>query len=135
VLDGGGEKFPQQFNLAEICDCMCIVIDHNKSDSDSTISAERLEQHRFFLEQIVNQLNHANVKPKLWVHFLINKHDLWQSATAQQLAHFVTFYQERIKEWQNANRAETVDGRPHSNEDANDIAEFMNLLKQTAKVH
>lgn len=133
VLDGGGEKFPQQFNLVEVCDCLCIVIDHNRSDSDSTISQKRVEEHQFFLEQIVNQLNHANVKPKLWVQFLINKHDLWKSATAQQLASFDSFYQDQVKEWRKANRGQTVDSRPHSNEDADDIAEFMNLLKQTTQ--
>jgi hypothetical protein len=57
ILDGGGERYPQQFKLAEVCDCLCVVLDHNISDTDLAVSAARLSEHKAFLKQIRHHLD------------------------------------------------------------------------------
>ncbi len=52
VLDGGGEKFAQQFKIAEPCDFLCVILDHNQSDVEISVSSERLNEHAAFLKQV-----------------------------------------------------------------------------------
>jgi hypothetical protein len=129
ILDGGGDRFPQQFPIAESCDCLCILLDHNKSNSALEISPGRVAEQEAFLKQIRYQLDEINSRPKLWIHFLVNKRDLWEHAAAEQKATFEHFYNGELEKWQQGNRAATVTIKPHSNDNANDVAKFMENLR------
>jgi hypothetical protein len=129
ILDGGGERFAQQFKLAEVCDYLCVVIDHNVSDSDSEIDKDRLAEHEEFLRQVKHYLDESHSREKLWVHFLINKHDLWVSETAKQRNKLDAFGRSETEKWRQAKRAKRVDYRPHSNNSADDLGQFMAVLK------
>jgi hypothetical protein len=132
ILDAGGESFPQQFKLAELCQYLCIVIDHNISDTDTTIRPSRLSDHTSFLRQIRHHLDEVNATQKLWIHFLLNKHDLWTLEPPERRQLLVAFCSNEVEQWRQGNRAKVVDSRPHSNDDPTDVAEFMALLKRSA---
>lgn len=132
ILDGGGERYPQQFKLAEICEYLCIVIDHNISDTDPAVDQSRLHDHEAFLKQIRHHLDESNAPTKQWIHFLANKHDLWKCAAPEQRLSFDSFCKNEIEKWKQGRFAKTVDLYEHSNDTPNDIARFMALLKNPA---
>ncbi len=129
ILDGRGDRFSQQFELAEASDCLCVVIDHNESDSDTSIDAARMETHRDFLDQIKHHLDQSHAGSKQWVHFLINKRDLWISAPTQERTNLINFCKDEADSWRKEKRAQIVDFREHSNNSQEDIARFMALLR------
>lgn len=132
ILDGGGEKYPQQFRLAEHCDCLCLVVDHNASDVDSTVDPARLAQHEEFLRQIRHYLDENSCAPKRWIRVLVNKRDLWSTATAAEAAMLATFYTKELSHWKHGPRSGDVELILHSNSDPIDIAKFAELMKNTA---
>jgi hypothetical protein len=132
ILDGGGERYPQQFKLAEICEYLCIVIDHNISDTDPAVDESRLHDHEAFLKQIRHHLDESNAPTKQWILFLANKHDLWKCAAPEQRVNFDRFCKNEIEKWKQGRFANTVDLYEHSNDIPNDIARFMTLLKNPA---
>jgi hypothetical protein len=129
ILDGGGEVLAQQFKIAGICDCLCVVIDHNKSDSDVVIDPDRLSQHETFLTQVRHYLDELGAQKKLWVRFLINKHDLWGLDASERQTRLNTICKAEVEKWRLGNRAKKIDFRLHSNKDPHDVASFMDLLK------
>lgn len=132
ILDGGGERFSHQFKLAEQCQCLCVVIDHNSSDSDVDVDQVRLNAHREFSRQIRQHLDDSSSESKLWVRLLINKHDLWGELSADKQKMISDFYTEELKLWRQGNRAHSIEALVFSNEDASDVARFVEKLKQTA---
>ena len=129
ILDGQGDRFAQQFKLAELCDCLCIVIDHNASDSDAAIDPVRVSQHRDFLTQIKHHLDQSGAGKKQRTYILMNKRDLWASAPKDQQAALIEFVKGETEGWKNEKRAKKVDFRAHSNNIHEDVAQFMSLLK------
>ncbi len=129
ILDGGGEVFSQQFRIAELCDCLCIVLDHNPSDSDHTIIPTRLSQHKAFLEQVRHHLDNTNASQKLKIKLLINKHDLWKLDTADRQAQLRDLCEGELKIWRDSKRGGEIDFSPHSNNIPLDVANFVEFLK------
>lgn len=133
ILDGGGDRFPQQFSIAGQCDCLCIVIDHNRSDSETRVDADRLKEHESFLKQIRHYLDESGAPSKAWIQFLFNKRDLWALADPAQIAEFSRFCNDEVERWRQGRRATVVDARTHSNDIPADVAQFMALLRNTAR--
>jgi hypothetical protein len=131
LLDGGGEKFAQQFKLAEACDCLCLVVDHNISDTAADVDLNRLSQIRELMVQTRHYLDEQKSSKKEWIHILVNKHDLWKNATDTQRTEFEHFCRDEISKWEVGQRAKIVTYHYHSNEFPDDVAHFMRLLKQT----
>jgi hypothetical protein len=132
ILDGGGERYPQQFKITEMCDYLCIVVDHNVSDSDTSINTARLAEHRAFLAQVRHHLDQVGRGPIPIVHFLLNKHDLWISAPAKKQHELLRFCADELQKWRDRKNAGDATYKAHSNEKPDDVAAFMSLLKQMA---
>lgn len=132
ILDGGGERFSHQFKLAEQCQCLCVVVDHNSSDSDAELDLQRLDRHREFSRQIRQHLDDASAIRKTWVRILVNKHDLWGTLSMDKQKVISDFYTEELVFWRQGNRAASIEVLVFSNEDASDVARFVEKLKQTA---
>ena len=132
ILDGGGERYSHQFELAKQCQCLCVVVDHNSSDSDAEVDLLRLAKHREFSRQIRNYLDDASAARKIWVRILINKHDLWGTLTSDKQQVISDFYAEELDFWRQGNRAASIEALVFSNEDASDVARFVEKLKQPA---
>lgn len=134
VIDGQGDRYTQQFKIALPADIVCIVIDHNKSDSDTSISDERLNETETFLTQIRGHLSENNAPKKERIDFLINKRDLWESDTQVRRDKLIQSYQEEVRKWKEGNFSLVVSSSLHSNENGDDIARFVKglgaLLKQ-----
>ncbi|MEZ2338783.1 GTPase domain-containing protein [Mucilaginibacter sp. RCC_168] len=133
VIDGAGEKFYQQFEIAKQADYICIVIDHNISDIDIKLSSDRIQQNTDFLDQVRNMLSEERLPRKNWIEILINKHDLWGNASTIQQAKFDDFCKSELVKWQGSNLADHVDMHPHSNERTGDVNKFMEVLKRSLK--
>jgi hypothetical protein len=131
ILDGGGEKFAQQFMLAEVCDCLCIIIDHNSSDADAIVDDRRLSEHTYFMNQVRLYLDEKKIGPKKWIRILINKRDLWARASQIDRDKLLRFYEREVQQWKLGNRSSTIEARPHSNSERLDVAEIVELIKRT----
>jgi len=131
ILDGGGERLAQQFKISEPADCLCLILDHNISDTDTTIDDERLKEHTEFLTQIRYHLKDARGPRKKWIEILINKRDLWEQASDEQKDAFKQFYVEEVGKWSADLFSDSVASNPHSNEIPDDIGRFMSQLAAT----
>ncbi len=129
VLDGGGERYSQQFKIAEPSDYLCIVLDHNISDIDPTLSDERLSEIRDFLNQVREHLVEVKAPRKRHIEFLINKRDLWQLANTEQQNRFKQFCDEQIQKWRDGNIADSVQVYHHSNDNGDDMTRLMRVLQ------
>jgi hypothetical protein len=130
VLDGSGERYAQQFKIAELCDLLCVVFDHNKSDVDPAVDDARLSDHDAFLKQIGHHLDESRSDKKKWIHFLFNKRDLWERTASDQREKFRRFQDEQVQKWQYGARAIMITHDPHSNTVMADVSRFMALLKE-----
>jgi hypothetical protein len=128
VLDASGEVLSQQFRIAESADMLCIVLDHNESDTEFEVRDDRLADHAKFLDQVRSHLRECNGKRLQWVLVLKNKRDLWEAAPAQQRQHFADFCLEQAKTWRSGNFADAVTEHAHSNEIPNDVADVAALI-------
>lgn len=128
VLDGGGHVYQQQFTLAELCDHLCIVLDHNPSDISIEPEDERIIRHREFLEQVSNSIREYREAKLTSLFFLWNKRDLWEQADSDSLMKFTEFKEETIKDWRQANFASELGESMHSNELPDDVAQVVERL-------
>lgn len=131
VLDGGGEKLAQQFRIAELADFLCIVVDHNISDNDPAISNQRKNETSQFLEQIRGHLHETSSLPKKWIEILVNKRDLWSTIPEVKQKRFIANLEKELQKWKDGNFSKDVSIHPHSNENADDVSRFMNILKSS----
>lgn len=129
VLDGAGEWNTQQFRIAEAADYLCLILDHNLSHTDSALSRTRLTEIDHLFGQLRNHLIQAGLPRKRWIEILINKRDLWQTASQQDQNEFRAFYEDQLQKWKNSNFADSVTMHHHSNERIEDISRFMSLLQ------
>lgn len=129
VLDGGGEKFPQQFKIAEHANLMCLILDHNISDSESQISYERQSDTTKFMTQIREHLIETGCEKKDWIGILANKRDLWERLGPANQTSFVDFVADETQKWQGGNYSHSVTMNRHSNENVNDIGRLINEIK------
>jgi GTPase SAR1 family protein len=129
-LDGGGEKYPQQFKIAELADLLIVLLDHNSSDTDVVVDPQRLGVHQSFLTQVRHHLDHVNASPKKCILVLKNKADLWSAALPNEVRAFDVFCEQEADKWRAGNRANSVVIRSHSNQRVNDIAALMAEIRR-----
>ncbi len=133
VLDAGGISHPQQFKIAEACDFLCIVLDHNPSDSLAELSASRLKEQEVFLKRLRRHLVDTKARRKRRIEILINKRDLWQAASPEERTVFEQFYAKEVRTWKDGRFADAVAAHTHSNRTAKDVDRFMNVMISVAQ--
>lgn len=134
LLDGGGHIYQHQFELAETCDHLCIVMDHNSSDTAKEPDNSRIGKHSDFLEQVSNSIREYRKSKLKSILFLWNKHDLWGLADEDSLKEFDEFRTKTVAEWKNANYARKIFDTAHSNEIPDDVAQVVeHFIKATAQ--
>lgn len=120
VLDGRGDRFADQFEIASAADLICLVLDHNSSNENSLVDEDRLNEHTDFLTQL---RHHLRVKSEIkWLNVLANKRDLWEQE-ATQIPKMESFCLQEISKWYEFSSG-PADWKPHSNEKPDDIARF-----------
>jgi hypothetical protein len=135
ILDGGGEKLAQQFDLAEYCDYLCLLIDHNSSDVDIKVDQGRLQQHAEFLKQIRHFLDENEIPTKISIRILLNKRDLWERASQPDLDILKRFQEDELRYWKEGSRGRDIAVQPHSNDITEDVSSFVDYLKNCAVGH
>lgn len=135
ILDGtgAGEGDAQQHIISELADCLCIILDHNRSDVNSTLSDDRFRETREFFVRTRTFLSEKRATRKLWIDILGNKRDLWQKEIEEIQNDFKDFCSIEVRSWRESNLAQTVSYHEHSNEVPDDIARFMQQLKNTVQ--
>jgi GTPase SAR1 family protein len=133
MLDGPGQGFADQFNIASHADILCIILDHNASDHEKSINEDRIQEHLMFQQQLRWHLAKEARKPSKEarkpssVHLLLNKRDLWEDSSVTQVD------KERLKKilrdeegrWKESNLARKVTCAEFSNHDPNNIADLL----------
>ncbi len=132
ILDGGGERWAQQFKIAEISDYVCIVVDHSISDDDVRVNDERVAAHAEFLKQVRHHLDESAAQKKGWVKLLLNKRDLWERASADEQARLIELGVSELEKWRQG-RAQSATSARFSNERPNDVAELMTFFRQSVE--
>ena len=130
ILDGGGERYPQQFKLVELSDIVLLIADHNKSDNDGTVDKKRLHDTELFFNQIRHHLDETGAKRKSWIHILLNKKDLWSTDVEVRRKFLTKSLSKEEKKWKSGNYSRKVTFSIHSNESPLDVASLMELIKR-----
>jgi len=128
LLDGGGEKYSQQFKIAEAADCLLVVLDHNNSETDTAVDPGRLEKNAEFLQQIRDHLREVGRDKKRWIEILMNKRDLWERGTKKQRESIEKFCREQMQKFTDGQYCEQSESHVHSNEIGDDIARLMSKV-------
>lgn len=125
LLDGRGESYDQQFEIAAKADIVLILLDHNDIDSTDP-NSDRLTAHRDFGIQVRDYLNGHEIRKKV-VHLLLNKTDLWHEADHANQETIRRFFAEEVQRWTDA-FGTAVTKAEHSNNLPDDTARLIELI-------
>lgn len=129
LIDGDGEQFAQQFEVAEHADFLLIFLDHNLGGSSVAKSKERIKEHDGFIKQLEFHIKQRRHISRL--HVIFNKRDLWEkSKNAGELQNWFKAHVDHLKQ---ASYADEVTSDIHSNMIAADIGKIMRLISERAE--
>lgn len=133
VLDGRGEAYAHQFEVADAADILCVLLDHNLVQGE-IVSDERIKNHRDFGQQLRERLratwSHKKPQSTVPVHILLNKRDEWSKASAEEQAKLYEVLRQEEQAWTSMPFVGEVSTSPHSNADAEDVVKLIAALKQ-----
>jgi hypothetical protein len=130
MLDGPGDQYAMQFSVVENSQIVFVILDHNIHEH-ATMDKERILEHRRFQKQLRDYLI-AKSKRLMWVHLLLNKRDLWENLSHDEL---LAFLQTETDEWTKSNLSQRVSSAIHSNEKPSDIADTLTEVKRFIGSH
>jgi hypothetical protein len=129
MLDGPGQVFANQFQIATPADILCIIIDHNLSDNETSIEETRIQEHIKFQQQLRGYLKEQSKKP-VWIHLLLNKQDLWENNSLDKCERLKQLLKDEAKAWKDSNLVSTVTFAEHSNGRPDEITSLISHLQQ-----
>jgi hypothetical protein len=118
LLDGPGQERSDQFEIAAIADVLCVMIDHNSSNSEYIVDFKRLNDHAQFMHDIRRHL--ARLRPsakEIDVFLLYNKQDLWNSSNIgdDSRRQLLTFFDKEYQLWREWSLGIKITSMPYSN--------------------
>lgn len=128
ILDGGGERLTQQFKIAEEADYLFVVVDHNISDEETSLCEQRLQEAKYFMEQVRGHLKETKCSAKVWVELIANKRDLWEQLDDKNKQTFIKFMNDEVTEWQKDQIGTDVRYAVHSKNMREDINRVSDVL-------
>jgi hypothetical protein len=134
ILDGPGQMFADQIQIGASADILCIILDHNDSDTEQDVDSVRIDEHIWFHEQIRGYFRNQN-RRLAWVHLLLNKRDLWENSSPQDLQILTEFLKRQEREWRQSNLAENVTSEKYSNNFPNDGVLLLNQVREFLEEH
>lgn len=129
LLDGDGEQFPQQYQVAADADILIVLVDHNQGNNMTEKSLDRIEDHNRFLKQLEYYIR--SNKPLEKLHLIMNKRDLWESSTNSK--ELREWFENHVNDWKRSNIAKEVTSSIHSNLIANDMTKINRYIIESAK--
>lgn len=76
ILDGSGQSQAIQNDLATLASTIIIMVDHNFKDQKINIVKSRINDHKIFINLLIDRLYNSNTKISNII-VLLNKSDLW----------------------------------------------------------
>lgn len=123
LLDGDGDQFSQQFEVAENADFLLIFLDHSLGSKNIEKSTDRIKEHDVFIKQLISHIKKGRIKR---AHVLLNKRDLWESTDdAYTLEQWFNTHIERLRQ---LGCIENVKHELHSNLISSDVSKIMRLI-------
>lgn len=135
MLDGPGQMFAGQFEIASYADILLIILDHNDSNHERSTDRTRIRSNIEFQEQLRDFLGKRPQKLS-FVHLLLNKRDLWGDVsvpTPEQL-HLKKFLVDEEKKWKHSNLAKEVNSVEYSNFNNGDIVALLDCIVQRLNI-
>jgi hypothetical protein len=135
LIDGRGEAFGQQFEVARYADIVLVLLDHNLVDGQTTIGPGRLDQHKELGNQVRLTMaeewkthDHER-KRRLHVHILLNKADEWETGGKDVEHELMQLLESEEALWKSVQGVESVTTARHSNIRAADIARLAMAIR------
>jgi len=125
LLDGRGESYDQQFEIAAQAEIVLVLIDHNDIETTGP-NPDRLTSHHDFGIQIRDYLKRHETSKRA-VHLLLNKKDLWQNADSDDQERIRGFFSNEVDLWRAA-LGDGVSSAEHSNNVPNDTAHLIEAI-------
>ena len=135
MLDGPGQMFAGQFEIASYADILCIILDHNESDQERSIDRMRIQTNIEFQEQLRDFLVKTPRKPS-FVHLLLNKRDLWGDVSVPKADQTLlrNFLVDEVKKWKQSNLVKEVNSVEYSNFYHGDIVALLDCIVQRLNI-
>ncbi len=127
-LDGSGTAFHQQFKVISEASSLIILMDHAGGRTRTSLTKTRLEKQREFLEQIRNYMQDNGSASPIYIHFLLNKKDLWEESKYTKLLDL--WLKKIVEDWRNYNISKNVSFSYHTNMEADDISRIITKIQQ-----
>jgi hypothetical protein len=125
LFDGAGQQYSQQFKILDSADILLVFVDHNAGDRDIVTDHARLEEHQFFIRQLIDYLTANSIKLR-HAHFVLNKSDLWMSGP--DTAVLRSWFDGLVTEWGRSNLSASLSHAEHSNTKPSDVTALNSVL-------
>lgn len=134
MLDGPGQMYADQFEIASHADILCIILDHHNSDNEKKIDERRIQDHLLFQKQLRGYLAKQTQKPTC-VHLLLNKRDLWEdsSVSQEEKRRLKELLLNEEKSWKDSNLVKTITSAEYSNLASTDVAILLQQIRDFVK--
>jgi hypothetical protein len=133
VIDGRGEDYSQQFEVAKAAQVLCVLLDHNLVSEASGSNDDRIQKHKDFGVQLRAALNNEWQRNKpshlIPVHLLLNKRDQWQAAGDEDKAALRKMLEHEKEEWEKLTFVDEVTTADHSNSLTGDTTKLLAALE------
>lgn len=129
LLDATGQSMSAQNDNALKSKMLIIILDHDESKLQRKPNQLRLEDHKRFLILLKERLQTSNHVP-VWMHFLLNKSDLWGKSTRREATELKHFFSEQVKIFQDIYPMMEITYDFHSNNQTNDCSKLVSKIAQ-----
>lgn len=129
LIDGDGDLFSQQFDVSRHVDFLLVFLDHNEGAERPEISSGRKQGHENFLEQLRVHLTHDRNRLPKWIHFALNKRDLWEAQDGANVLH--KWFCNLVQDWRSFGMAKQISSSTHSNRSAKDVAKLSSIIRES----
>ncbi|MEN3756541.1 GTPase domain-containing protein [Aeromonas veronii] len=123
LLDGDGDQFSQQFQVAEHADLLLVFLDHSLGNDSIEKSTVRIEEHDRFIKQLISHIKNGRIRR---AHVLLNKRDLWE--TADDVSELKQWFEVHIQQLRQLGCIEHVTSDLHSNLISTDIGKIIRII-------
>jgi len=128
LIDTVGCADISQFNIQAMSYSLVLFLDHSESSISNGHSVDRINKHKYLVDQLTKSLEKANKQKKIVV--ICNKSEIWSSQSGDNQA-MATLAQEIKMILMSSGKYDVVTIIDHhSNMNTNDIASAKSLLKQ-----
>lgn len=129
MLDGSGQSQSEQNDIAVESEIIIVLLDHNSSRESSRIDRQRIQSQRDFLLLLKDRFKTSNHTPK-WIHFLLNKQDLWSKLPPARKTNLQNDFQSFITDYRESFKNAKITFDYHSNEFTRDRTKIMDKIAE-----